>query len=111
MAHLIENMFSVRETPWHRLGSVVQEAPTAEEAIRLAGLDWSVGLEPVSLADGREAPARATVRSSDRSILGVVGPRWHPLQNADAFKWFDPFIASGEATFETAGSLDGGRRV
>ncbi len=42
MAHLVENMFSVREVPWHGLGKIVTEAPSAEEAIKLAGLDWKV---------------------------------------------------------------------
>ena len=39
MAHGFEQndtMFSVREKPWHGLGTVVEEAPTAAEAIRLA---------------------------------------------------------------------------
>ncbi len=33
MAHEIENMFSVRETPWHRLGTVLQAPPTTREAM------------------------------------------------------------------------------
>ena len=35
-------MFSVRQTPWHREGHVLTAAPTYEEAIRLAGLDYPV---------------------------------------------------------------------
>jgi phage/plasmid-like protein (TIGR03299 family) len=113
MPHEIENMFSVRETPWHGLGATVQEAPTAASAIRLAGLDWSVRTEPLAIAgDGRPVQARAVVRDSDGSILGHhVGASWTPLQNRDAFSWFDPFIQSGDCAFETAGSLQGGRRV
>ena len=36
---------------------------------------------------------------------------WEPVQNIEAFRPFDPFVASGLATIETAGSLRGGRRV
>ena len=42
MAANVETMFSVREKPWHGLGVVVEEAPSSEEALRLAGLDWRV---------------------------------------------------------------------
>ncbi len=42
MAANVETMFSVREKPWHGIGTVVQDAPDSKEAIRLAGLDWKV---------------------------------------------------------------------
>jgi phage/plasmid-like protein (TIGR03299 family) len=112
MAHEVESMFSVRETPWHGLGEVVHDAPTAADAIKLAGLNWGVELRPLFMADGRKVEANAVVRTSDNAIVGQhVGPAFVPLQNADAFAWFDPFVEAGECTFETAGSLRGGSRV
>ena len=42
---------------------------------------------------------------------GVVGPNTHPLQNTNAFEFFDGFIQAKEALLETAGSLDEGRKV
>ena len=42
MSANVETMFSVRETPWHGLGTIIQDAPDSKEAIRLAGLDWKV---------------------------------------------------------------------
>jgi phage/plasmid-like protein (TIGR03299 family) len=111
MAHRVETMFSVSETPWHGLGQVITDAPTVDEGIKAAGLDWEVQTEPVFVADGRECPARAVVRATDKSILGVVGPKWRPLQNREAFDWFQPIIDSGLARLTTAGSLCEGRRV
>lgn len=112
MAHQVENMFSVRETPWHGLGTVLTDSPdNAHDAAVQGGLAWSVNLRPLFLSDGRQVDSQAVVRSSDSSILGVVGARWTPLQNADAFAWFDPFTKSGQASYTTAGSLCGGRRV
>lgn len=35
-------MFSVVETPWHQLGTVLTEAPDLDEAMRIGGLDWEV---------------------------------------------------------------------
>lgn len=37
MAANVETMFSVREKPWHGLGTIVKEAPTSADAIRLSG--------------------------------------------------------------------------
>lgn len=47
MAANVENMFYVREVSWHGLGIRVNEASASRDALRLAGLDWSVVQEPV----------------------------------------------------------------
>lgn len=115
MAHNImknDNMFSVRETPWHGLGEVIQEAPSISEGIRLANLDWEVSLAPLqTVGDQRAVKHKAVVRSDTNDILAVVGPDWTPLQNIDAFNFFDKFLDSGAATLETAGSLKNGEIV
>src|SRR5262245_60129369 len=111
MAHAVESMFSVKETPWHGLGEVILDAPTIEEGIKLAGLDWGVETHPLYLADGREVPSRGMIRATDKSILGVVGPKYTPLQNTEAFGWFQPFIDAKSCHLTTAGSLNEGRRV
>lgn len=111
MAHEIEEMMFVGATPWHGLGVDVERGVSTEDAIKCAGLDWTVGTKPLLTNDGHPVPACATYRETDGAVLGVVGPDYRPLQNADAFRFFEPFISTGEATYETAGSLRGGRRV
>jgi phage/plasmid-like protein (TIGR03299 family) len=111
MSHEIENMLYVGATPWHSLGVKLDAPPTAAEAIKLAGLDWSVGLKSLATLDGESVDHKATYRLSDGRILGVVGPAYHPIQNSEAFDWFNPFLESGEASIETAGSLRDGQRV
>lgn len=120
MSHNVENMMFVGATPWHGLGVSVDKAPTAEEAIKLAGLDWQVLEKQISYyheglgtSDNfrRIQSHKALIRSSDFKILGVVGENYKPLQNDKAFSFFDPFIESGLASFETAGSLRGGKTV
>ena len=49
MSANVETMFYVgeRNKPWHGLGECVKDAPTSEDALRLAGLDWEVLQTPM----------------------------------------------------------------
>lgn len=109
------NFFAVKEPAWHGLGVILNEPPTVKEGIVLAGLDWKVRLQPLHTKyDGEDMPIpgwHSTIRDTDRKVLGVVGPTFKPLQNIDAFEFFQPWIDEGLATLETAGSLRGGKRV
>jgi len=115
MSHLVENMFSVKETPWHKLGVVIKDAPSMDKVLELAGLNWSVSLRPLHLTmpDGtpKQVSENAIVRDSDNSVLGFTGRRYRPLQNADALEFFRPFQESGLCSFETAGSLKSGQKI
>jgi phage/plasmid-like protein (TIGR03299 family) len=117
MAHQIEvvngkaSMFFVGETPWHGLGTGLNSPPSIEEGLRESGQDWEVGLKKLVTAEGEAVDHRATYRKSDGKILGVVGPAYRPLQNREAFGWFQPLVASGEVSLHTAGSLQEGRKV
>ena len=110
MAALVENMFSVREKPWHGLGTIVKEAPTSEEALKLAGLDWEVIQSPVFSSHGEIEGYKANVRSTDKQVLGVVTDRYRVVQNTEAFSFTDELLGQG-VRYETAGSLMGGRKV
>jgi len=111
MAHEVENMFSVSQTPWHGLGHIVKDAPDIDSVLKLAGLDWNVSLQPTFLADGTTTGQKAITRDSDSSILGFVGDKYRPLQNKEALNFFDTFNRNGLCDFETAGSLRNGKRI
>lgn len=111
MASLVEQMFSVREVPWHKQGLIVEDAPTSEDAIRLAGLDWNVVQREMYLADGTKVPdAFANVRDRDNKVLGIVGNRYSIVQNSEAFSFTDNLIGEG-CQYETAGSLKDGKQI
>ena len=107
----VETMFSVRETPWHGLGRIVMDAPASREALELAGLDWQVESRNIYSGTGSMIPGyRANVRSTDDSVLGVVSDRYRIVQNEEAFQFTDDLLGEG-VTYETAGSLQGGKKV
>lgn len=111
MAANVETMMYVREKPWHGLGTEVSDAPSSEDALRFAGLDWLVRQENVYNARGGIIKGfKANVRSSDDSVLGVVGDRYKVVQNIDAFRFTDDLIG-GDVRYETAGSLREGRQI
>lgn len=111
MAANVETMFSVREKPWHGLGTIVQEAPTSKEALELAGLNWSIDNLPVFDGKGRPIPGYfANTRSTDEKVMGIVSGRYKVVQNEDAFAFTDSLVGEG-ITYETAGSLRGGKQI
>lgn len=107
----VETMMYTRETPFHGLGTRVEEAPNSREALHLAGLDWTVDSRPVYDELIREIPGyKANVRSSDNKTLGIVTNRYKIVQNTEAFEFTDNLIG-GDVHYETAGSLNGGKRI
>ena len=111
MAANVENMFYVREVPWHGLGTRVEEALTSADALRLAGLDWRVEQKPIQVCGGNQIENfKANIRSTDGKVLGVVSDRYQIVQNVEAFDFTDELIG-GDVRYETAGSLQEGRKV
>ena len=122
------SFFSVKEKAWHGLGQIVEDHPTSSEAIRFAGLDYSVEKRPlytnslpIELIDGGlgagfaniDVPDfYATVRTDNNAVLGVVGKDYAVVQNADAFQFFDAIVGGGNGIkYETAGALGKGERI
>lgn len=111
MSANVETMFYVGEKPWHGLGREIKNCPTSEDAIKVAGLDWEVIPKPIYDGQGRELKGyKVNQRSSDGKNLGIVTDRYKIVQNKDAFAFTDALLGQG-VTYETAGSLESGKRV
>jgi len=124
MAHELEtqngvaSFASLREPAWHGLGTVFTDEKTTAEMLAAANLNnWNVRLVDVEIPNtlSSDKEYQYVVRTnptnnSQTDILGVVGERYHVLQNEDLFSFGDN-ILDGGGRWETAGSIRGGRVV
>lgn len=121
------SFFSVKEKAWHGLGQIVEGYPTSTEAIKHAGLDYTVEKRKLFTYDNEnnnsdpdvdiiipeiEVPNfYATVRTDTEQVLGVVGKDYEVVQNIDAFSFFDSIVSGEGIMYETAGALGKGERI
>jgi phage/plasmid-like protein (TIGR03299 family) len=112
MPAYFETGFMGENTPaWHGLGTVIEGNATAEEAIKLAELDWTVTKEPVIGPNGSQFNDRYfTTRSDTNEALGIVSGRYVVKQNDELFSFANAVLSASDesAHFHTAGSLKGG---
>lgn len=135
MAHRLEQFadgdtafFSAREVAWHKLGTVTENALTAEQALETAFLNWEVIKSEQSISTqvpkSPKSDKLVTITDPDKFMtyryhpktgvadpLGVVGNRYTPVQNAEAFSFLNTIADESGAVFETAGAIDNGRKV
>ncbi|WP_420474274.1 DUF932 domain-containing protein [Noviherbaspirillum sp. ST9] len=120
MAHNINSMAYYGERPWHGMGSEIPERATAEEMITASGLNWKVEARPARGArkDRKGRYSRYEIvrlprdeANESETLLGAVSKYYTPLQNADAFAFFDPVVGESMACFETAGALGEGECI
>ena len=110
----IDSMFYTGNSPWQGVGTPLDGAATAEEAIVAAGLDWEVGLRRayVETSDGQlfEDPNhKGLARLDTGKVFQYFSDRYEPFQNRDAFSFLDP--VKGSSVYHSAGSLKGGSIV
>jgi phage/plasmid-like protein (TIGR03299 family) len=120
MAHELEitakgaAMAYVGEEPWHGLGKRVPADLSPIQMLEAADLNWSVKKHPAfATVAGKRVNIgwSALVRDSDESILSVVSNDWNPVQNTEAFEFFNDFVSAGDMEMHTAGSLRDGQIV
>jgi len=113
-------MFSLRETPWHKLGKVLEAEITDDQVLVEAGLNWEVLQEEVFAANNHEGadgafqaiPGFKVLKRSDTGFpLSIVGERYRVFQNHEMVKAMRLIAKDLHVVWETAGALRGGQIV
>lgn len=109
MPALFEQGFFVREPAWHGMGVVLDDYPSRELAMRLAGHDWNVETAPVFTADGTEVEGFTLHRRSDTGApMHVARDSYTAIPNSLAYEVAEVLFDEG-FQYETGITIDGGR--
>lgn len=106
-------LFYTTVDPITTLGVKVDEAKTAEEAMKLAGLDYLVEVSGVTVdATGTSAPGvYVTYRTDTGKVFGYCGSDYRPTQNFEGFDWCDNLVSDYGMRYSAAGHLKDGESV
>jgi phage/plasmid-like protein (TIGR03299 family) len=118
----VESMFSVRQMPWHREGTILEDYPGDwDTARKLAGLDWDpvpATVYAAARADDDNGPVlepvagwKAISRSDTGAILSINKDTYTVIDHGEMGEIVEAVLAQPNVKWETAGVLDDGRSV
>lgn len=119
MAHLLQSLAYVGQTPWHELGNQLPAKQPIEVWAREAGMDWSIRETPVRyLAEQAGAlgsimsfdDQKVLYRSDTKAPLSVVSGRYQVVQPKDVLEFYRDLTEIAGYELETAGVLKQGRK-
>jgi len=108
----MNQMFTNREVPWMRLGTVIDHDVNAAEAAKLGGLDFTVEARRLRYESAPDVwtdvqDRVANVRTNTGHKLGIVSNDYVPVQYTEAFDFMDGI----NPRYVAAGALNGGRQA
>ncbi|MGQ1309255.1 DUF932 domain-containing protein [Acinetobacter baumannii] len=119
MAHQIETMAFVGQTPWHGLGNQLPQNQPIEIWAQQAGMDWRIESSNVSYMAKNERgqnilmpyeEQRVLYRSDTHAPLSVVSQRYQEVQPKEILEFYRDLTEQSGFELETAGVLKGGRK-
>ncbi|WP_454906555.1 DUF932 domain-containing protein [Variovorax gossypii] len=119
MAHLLQQMAYVGQTPWHELGNQLPPKQPLEVWARQAGMDWRICETPVRYM-AEQAGALGSImtfedqkvlyRSDTKAPLSVVGGRYQIVQPREVLEFYRDLTEVSGFELETAGVLKAGKK-
>lgn len=111
--------FGVNQTPWHKLGKVLDHHLTSEQAIKEAKLDWQVVklpsqyFNPLTNTYDHDKGNWDLICGANGKRLGIVSNSYKVFQNREAFEFCDTLVQASynTAMYETAGALGNGEVI
>jgi phage/plasmid-like protein (TIGR03299 family) len=119
MAHQLEQMAYVGETPWHDLGNQLTQNQPIEVWAQQAGMDWRIESSNVSYMAQNERgqsiimpyeEQRVLYRSDTHAPLSVVSQRYQEVQPMEILNFYKDLTEQSGFELETAGVLKGGKK-
>lgn len=119
MAHQIEKMAYVGDTPWHGLGNQLTQQQPIEVWAQQAGMDWRIESSDVSYMAQNERgqsiimpyeEQRVLYRSDTHAPLSVVSQRYQEVQPMEILEFYRDLTEQSGFELETAGVLKGGKK-
>jgi len=113
MAHALEKMAYVGETPWHSLGSKLPPRQPIEVWMQKAGMDWSIRETPVRFMTGESGALgsiqsfedqKVLYRSDTKAPLSVVSNRYQVVQPKEILEFYRDLTEVSGFELETAGA-------
>ena len=119
MAHQLEQMAYVGQTPWHGLGNQLTHHQPIDVWAQQAGMDWRIESSDVSyMAQNQRGQniimpfeeQRVLYRSDTHAPLSVVSQRFQEVQPREILEFYRDLTEQAGFELETAGVLKGGKR-
>jgi len=119
MAHQLEQMAYVGETPWHGLGNQLTHNQPIEVWAQQAGMDWRIESSDVSYMAKNDRgqsiimpyeEQRVLYRSDTHAPLSVVSQRYQEVQPKQILEFYRDLTEQSGFELETAGVLKGGKK-
>lgn len=119
MAHLVDSMAFVGQTPWHGLGNQLTPNQPIEVWAQQAGMDWCIESSDVSyIAQNVRGQniilpfeeQRVLYRSDTHAPLSVVSQRFQEVQPMEILNFYRDLSEQSGFELETAGVLKGGKK-
>ncbi|MBJ8505302.1 DUF932 domain-containing protein [Acinetobacter seifertii] len=119
MAHQVETMAFIGQTPWHGLGNQLPQNQPIEVWAQQAGMDWRIESSNVSYMARNERgqnilmpyeEQRVLYRSDTHAPLSVVSQRYQEVQPKEILEFYRDLTEQSGFELETAGILKGGRK-
>ena len=119
MAHQLEQMAYVGDTPWHGLGNQLTQNQPIEIWAQQAGMDWRIESSDVSyMAKNKRGQSilmpyeeqRVLYRSDTHAPLSVVSQRYQEVQPMEILEFYRDLTEQSGFELETAGVLKGGKK-
>jgi len=119
MAHLVNTLAYVGETPWHELGNALPAKQPIEVWAQKAGMDWEIRDTPVRYMT-EQAGALGSImsfedqkvlyRSDTKAALSVVSSRYQVVQPKAVLEFYRDLTEVSGFELETAGVLKDGKK-